>query len=662
MKDLWNFKQLGIVLLSAALLTACSDKAATTSNVGASPAATVQSNVSTSGGTGTTGQLASVDLTEKVEYDDDDYYTDWNSDNLTEIKLNGTGASINGSGAAVKDNNVTIASAGTYVVSGKLDDGQIVIDVQDKGTVRLVLNGAEIHNSSSAAINVIEAGKTIISLQEGTDNLVSDAQTYLYPDASTDEPNAAIFSKDDLTINGTGKLVVQGNYNNGITSKDKLKITGGTLDIHAVDDGLMGRDLVAVQEGNMTITAGGDGVKSSNDTDTAKGWVVIAGGTFNIESGSDGIQAASSVLMDGGSYTIVSGGGSDSGSQSDETESESESQSTKAVKAAADIWIKNGTFNLNSADDSLHSNGHINIAGGDFTIASGDDGIHADASISIAGGTIDIAKSYEGIESSAITISAGEIHVVASDDGINAASGNDESLGNGRSGQDQFSASASNKLTISGGYVTVDAAGDGLDANGSIVMTGGTVVVNGPTANGNGALDYDGTFEMSGGFLVAAGSSGMAQATSEQSAQSGILMTYSQNQAAGTMVHLEDNAGNTIITFAPSKNYQAVFVSSPDLQKDAAYTLYSGGTSTGSEANGLYTDGEYKGGTKVVEFELATTVTWLNESGVTEGRSAGPGGGGGGPGGRGGNPGGNGGGGFGGQGGDRMPPDGERPQ
>ncbi|GFZ86737.1 hypothetical protein GCM10008018_35930 [Paenibacillus marchantiophytorum] len=586
MKKILNAKQVGVVLLCAVLATACSNNPETTTSTTTTEAATpaaVQSTTTTAAGV----QTARSDLIQKVEYDSDDNYTDWSSSNPTQIMLSGTAATVNGTGVEVKDGKVSITAAGTYVVSGKLDNGQIAVKVKDKGIVRLVLNGAEIYNSSTSAIFVEEAGKTIISLQEGTTNLVSDGKTYVYPDAATDEPNSAIFSKDDLTINGTGKLVVQANYNNGITSKDKLKITGGTLAVQAVDDGLMGRDLVAVQAGDLTIAAGGHGIKTTNDKAGSEGYLSITGGTFNIESG----------------------------------------------------------------EDALHSKGGLHIAGGDIHINAGDDGIHADVSIAIAGGKIDIAQSEEGIEAPTIVISDGQTSLVANDDGVNASSGSSETAAeggqggqggqSGQSGQSgqggqggpkgpggESGAASNNKLTITGGYLSVDAKGDGLDANGSIVMTGGTVIVNGPTDNGNGPLDYDGTFEMTGGFLVAAGSSGMAQATSEQSTQPGILMTYNKSQQAGAMVHMEDGEGNTILTFAPPKSYQSLFVSSPNLKTGASYTLYAGGTSTGSAAKGLYDGGEYQGGTKVVDFTTSSVITWLSESGVTAARSGmgGPGG------------------------------------
>ncbi|MFC4303288.1 carbohydrate-binding domain-containing protein [Cohnella boryungensis] len=640
MNKSWTVKNVGVLLLCAALMAGCSTKAADTASSGEAVASAATAVTAKSGESAnaspTSEQPASIDLADKAEFDEQDRNTAWSADAATTIQLNGEGASVQGTGATAEERAVTISSAGTYVVSGKLNDGQLVIDVPDDGIVQVILNGAEIYNASSAAIYAKAAGKTIITLAEGTDNRVSDGETYVYPDATTDEPSAAIFSKDDLTINGSGSLTVQANSNDGITSKDDLKIVGGTLEIDAADDGLVGRDLMAVQEGTITIKSAGDGIKTTNDTDTDKGNIVLFGGTFEIESANDGFQAENAVLIGGGAYTIKTGGGSEASAQLEATDA----PSMKAIKAEAGIWIEDGTFRIDSTDDSLHSAGAIRIAGGTITAATGDDGIHSDSSISITGGSVEITKSYEGIEAPSITLAGGEIRVTASDDGINISDGDEV---------------AADRLTISGGYLTVDAQGDGLDSNGSIVMSGGTVLVNGPTNNGNGALDYDGTFEMTGGFLVATGSSGMAQATSDQSTQYGIMMTYPQTQAAGTLVHLEDGEGNALLTFSPSKAYQSVFISSPELKKDVVYTLYSGGASTGSEANGLYSDGEYKDGTKVVSFELAENITWLNESGVTEARvgMGGPGGGRG-PGGRGE------GGGFG-QDGDRMRPEGGQP-
>lgn len=637
--------KLSTVLLCATFLLACSTNTTSQTETGTQPAVTDQTSLNTVGAKDISAAISAL-----VTYDNDDNYSDWKNENPSYIELKGAAVDIKGSGAEVKDSKITITAAGVYVISGKLDNGQIVVDVQDKGTVRLVLNGVEINSADNAPIYVKNAGKTILTLQDGTENFISDGAKYVLEDASTDEPNAAIFSKDSLTINGNGTVTVRGNYNNGITTKDDLKITGGNIKINSVDDGLMGRDMVAIKDGNIVIEAGGDGIKSSNDSDASKGLIAIEGGSFDIKSGNDGIQAETSLLINSGTFAITSGGGSanakvkandmgqgqrgnpDNGTSATpntatNTTTTTEEQSMKAMKASIDIAINGGAFNIDSADDAIHSNSNVAIAGGDFTITAGDDGIHADSSIVVEGGKINIAKSYEGIESATITISAGEIHIIASDDGINIAGGNDGSAVNGRPGQNNFSASSDNKLNISGGYVVVDSIGDGLDSNGSIYMSGGTVLVSGPTASMNGSLDYDGVFEISGGFLIAAGSTGMAQAPSEQSTQNSVLMYYPQVQQAGTVLHLKDSKGNTIVTFAPQKEYQAVAISSPELKKDTAYTLYKGGTSTGSNTDGLYTDGEYKSGTKVIDFTISKSVTWMSETGETTAASSGPGGG-----------------------------------
>lgn len=624
-----KYYKLAATLLSTSLLFACTNQPDSEKNEEESiPVARVESTIG--------NQEVSTIISELVTYEKDDLYSDWKSANPTYIQLNGSTAEFDtGSSILFDENTLTIKTGGVYVLSGQFDDGQIVIDAEDKSTVRLVLNGVEINSSTSSAIFVSKAEKTVISLEEGTENVISDGDEYVLEDSSSDEPNAAIFSKDDLTINGTGTLIVHGNYNNGITSKDKLKITSGDIQIDAVDDGLMGRDIVAVKEGAITIDSGGDGIKSSNDKDASKGNIALEGGTYQITAASDGIQAEASLYIANGDYTISSGGGSPEsivsntnekgGRFGNETTSTTttgtETESTKGLKAAVEVAIADGTFNIDSLDDGIHSNSSVTIVGGEMTIATGDDGIHADASILTEGGDITIAKSYEGMESKVIAINEGNIHVTSSDDGINIGGGKDGS------GMDmQSSNSEDNLLSINGGNVYVDAQGDGLDSNGSISMTGGTVLVNGPTGSGNGALDYDSSFEISGGILIAAGSSGMAQAASEQSTQSSILMTYSDIQSAGTAVHLGDDKGNSILTVVPIKDYQSIFISSPKLTKDTAYTLYSGGTSTGEEMDGLYVDGSYKGGTKIVEFTMTESVIWLNESGVTTGSSSGPGG------------------------------------
>ncbi|MHC1681512.1 MAG: carbohydrate-binding domain-containing protein [Clostridiaceae bacterium] len=622
------YYNLAVVLACTTVLYACSPKTATTSTTTETEAtATTEAKASILG-----DKNVKTVISEVVTYESYDSYTDWKSENPNNIKLSGTTTTVEGSGAEVKDGKVTITSAGTYVISGKLDNGQIIVDVQDKGIVRLVLNGAEITSNDNAPIYVKNAGKTIVSLEEGADNKVTDGATYTLEDTSSDEPSAAIFSKDNLVINGTGSLTVNGNYKDGITSKDDLKITGGNIKITAHDDGLVGRDILAVKDGTITIEAGGDAFKSSNDEDSTKGIIAIENGTFNLKAEKDGIQADTAVLIGDGSFNITSGGGSVNGIKKAEegiggkdkaktaTTTTTETESKKAIKAVSDIGIAGGNFNIDSADDSIHSNNNAIIENGDFFINSGDDGIHADATLGIKNGKINITKSYEGIEASIITVSEGELHIKASDDGLNAGGGADGSSVNGRSGQNNFESSGSNKIIINGGYFAINAVSDGLDANGSISMTNGTVVISGANGGvGNGGLDYDSTFEITGGLLV---SSGGAKAPSDSSSQYSIEMTYPQMQNAGTLVSLQDSQGNIIVTFAPVREYQSVVISSPELKKGESYTLYSGGSSTGTVTDGFYKDGKYENGTKVVSFTISNSVTWLNESGITSAQSS----------------------------------------
>jgi hypothetical protein len=249
-------------------------------------------------------------------------------------------------------------------------------------------------------------------------------------------------------------------------------------------------------------------------------------------------------------------------------------------------------------------------------MASGDDGIHADAALEISGGDVSITKSYEGIESSLITINDGNIHIVASDDGFNAAGGADGSSVNGRPGQNNFeSPGGDNYLYINGGYTVVNAAGDGIDANGAIEMTGGTVIVSGPTNNGNGALDYLGSFKISGGFLVAAGSSGMAQSPSEASTQYSLMVNFDAMQPAGTLFHIETEDGADVLTFMSSKEYQSVVLSSPELEKGETYLVYTGGGATGTVTDGLYSGGTYTPGTEVYSLTISGMVTVAGSSG-----------------------------------------------
>lgn len=546
---------------------------------------------------GETAQTAPIK--ESEVYQASDYPIDWKSGTTKTITLNGSSVEVKGTGATAKGNNASITSSGIYVISGKLADGSISVNVdkkKDTGIIYLVLNNAQITSKASAPIWIYEGKKVVILLADGTSNTVTAGSTVVQN--ADEEPTAAIYCKADLTITGNGKLTVDAGFNDGIASKDDLKITSGTIVIDAVSDGLVGKDGVSIAGGTLTINAGKDGIRATNDEDEGKGTVIIHGGTSAIKAGGDGIQGYSLVQIEGGNLSITTGGGYPGKSVSSGNESfgpkmptvsatADTDESMKGIKAEKKLVINGGKISVSSYDDSLHSNCDMEINSGTIDVKSGDDGAHAENSLTVNGGELRIDYSYEGLEGSIITMNNGSTYVNSTDDGINV---------NANGG----------KLIINGGTLKIVAGGDGLDSNGSIVMTGGAAYVDGPTANNNGSLDYQVSFVISGGVLVASGSSGMAQAPGSSSTQPSVLMFYTSVQAAGAAVVLKDASGNKVLEFTPSKQYSSVAISSHLLKVGSAYTLYSGTK-------------------ELVKFTLSSMTTYMSETGTMT-QPMGPGG------------------------------------
>lgn len=600
-------KKLATFLLSLFLifsLAACSVSSAAPATTSAGEQIPVVTQVEQTG-TAVTVESAAEAIAENSSTHDDDGDYQWDSASATTITLNGNTITTDGDGVTIDGSKATITSAGTYSISGSLADGQIVVNTDDDEIVRLLFNGIDIHSSTSAPIYIAEAEETVIVLGENTTNTVSDGSSYVFENPDEEEPNAVIFSKSDLTIYGGGSLSVTGSFADGITSKDGLVVAGGAITVSAADDGIRGKDYLVVKDGSITVTAQGDGLKADNEEDAAKGYISIENGTLNITAAGDALNAATDIVIAGGTFALSSGGGS--GSQADE------SVSAKGIKGAVSIIIDGGAFTIDSADDAIHSNSSVVINNGTFDLASGDDGIHADASIELNGGEMNIRDSYEGIESAVIILNGGSLHVSASDDGVNIAGGVDSS-GMGQGGglqQDAFASSGSRSLYINGGYLYVDAAGDGLDVNGAVEMTGGTVLVNGPTQQMNGALDYDAGFKISGGLLVAVGSAGMAQAPDSSSSQYSLLINLDSTQPAGSLIHIQSSSGENVLTFSPTKQYQSIAFSSPDLANGETYSVSLGGSSSGTSADGLYLDGAYTGGAQNNTLTISSVVTMV---------------------------------------------------
>lgn len=488
-----------------------------------------------------------------VDLDNGEEKVDWDSLDSSMIKLD--------------NKSLSITKSGVYTISGSITNGSIIVDTD--GDVKLILDNVNITNTDGPAIIVENANNVIIEIGDGSTNTIEDGDSY-----SNTEYDGCLFSRDDLILQGNGTLKVISNYADGIVSNDDLKIVSGTYIINSQDDGIRGKDSVYIVDGEFTINSGADGIKSTNDMDDTKGYVNIDNGIFNIESGEDGIQAETKLIINNGVFNIKTSDGSGSsasaidkyfygGTSYDDT-------SSKGFKSVDNLVIKNGTIEINSKDDAIHSNNYVGISNVVIKISSGDDGIHADEDIIIDGGNIDISKSYEGIEGSNITINNGEINIIASDDGINISGGNDSSSVNGRPGQNYMS-SSSGTLTINNGTIYVDATGDGLDANGNIVMNGGNVYVDGPTNGGNGALDYDTSFDINGGEFIAVGSSGMALNASDSSRQYSVMFNLSDIYFG--KVSLVDETGNIVFEYIPKKKFQSIVLSNNKLEKGKNYTL-----------------------------------------------------------------------------------------
>jgi len=607
-----TFTALGVLLCSLALIlsaTSCGSTAVVESTSSQQSSAAVQTD-----SLALSSDVSQDDLT----FSDRDLDGTWDDSTATHITLSDAGISVDGSGAAVSGDVLTINAAGTYVLTGSLTNGQIVVSAPSEDKVQIVLNGAEIQCADSAAIYIEQADKVFLTAADGTKNTLSSGDT-VSAAAEAEGIDGVIYSKDDLTINGTGALTVNGTYKHGIVSKDNLVLAGVSLTVTAVSDGLRGKDCVKIASGTYVVNAGSDGIQSNNDEDTTKGFIYIAGGDFTITAANDGVQAETLLCVTDGKFQISSGGGSANASTKSDgtpnggwgnwgkdttaadttasTTAETEdavSDSAKGLKAGVALVLAGGSATIDSSDDSVHCNGDISIREGcTLSLSSGDDGVHADSTLDISGGDITVSKSYEGLEGLNVTVSGGNISVTSSDDGLNAAGGSDTASA-GRLGQNAFNTDSGDTplITISGGYLYVNASGDGLDSNGNLIVTGGEIYVDGPTNSGNGALDYGDqgySATISGGTIVAAGASGMAVGFGDSSSQCSLLISFDNTISGGTAITVTDADGNTVLSYTPAKDYQCAVLSSPDLKDGSTYTVTAGDNSTEVTLSGVST-------------------------------------------------------------------------
>ncbi|MBU1145847.1 MAG: carbohydrate-binding domain-containing protein [Firmicutes bacterium] len=498
----------------------------------------------------------------------------------------------------IEDNKVIISTAGTYLLQGVSNNVSIYIDVSSNEQVTLLLDDVHLTSLDGPVIEVENADKVILNLVEGTSNSLTDSKS------SLTDFKATISSNDDVTINGSGSLSIYANYKNGISSDDDLVITNGVIIIDAANNGVKVNNDVFITNVDLTISCLNDGIQVENTDEETLGNLVIENGEFDIDAYGDCFDVTNVIAISEGVFLLHSGDGN----------YDINSVSGKGMKASQGINILGGTYTILSSDDGLHSNSDLYIQGGIISISSNDDGIHSDETLVISGGEINISKCYEGLESLNITINGGSIHINggsihinASDDGINVAGGSDSS--SSFPFDPRLESSENAILTINGGYVYVISSGDGIDANGQIIMTGGVVLVNGPTSDGDGPIDYNVSFKITGGILIATGSSGMAQNVGATSTQPGILIKLSSETT--NLIHLEDELGNTILHFQPVKKYESIVISCPLLEIGDAYKLYLGGSLVENTLNedGYSLEGVYQKGTLLQSFTL-TSLTY----------------------------------------------------
>ena len=567
-----------VTLLAALALTGCS----TTSNALASGTTAADSSVgttaTTSSATATNTAASSSSFSTNVKsgekLDVDTHYSEqdlsWDASSETAIDLSNPTAT---DGVTVEDGTLTITKAGTYKLSGEYQ-GQIKVETADSDAVRLVLDNANITNSSGAALNVVNADEVILYSASGTTNTISDGADYTA--TGEDDPDAVVYSKADLTIAGEGTLKVNGNHEDGIHTSDGLVIASGTLEVNAVNTGIKGKDYVDILGGTINVTAQQDGIKSTNDTDEGQGWTRLSNGTVTVNAGDDGFKASRVVEISGGSLTVE--------------------QSDEGIEAQ-----------------------YINVSGGDVNVTSADDGMNASLKTSDSESTDSSANTSDAANQQQNNQQQGSLP-----GGKQSGTSNQQQQGTGQppampSGNAQDGTSQNGTtgtgqqgmgqppqggmpggggggtfevidaaINVSGGHVTVNAEGDGIDSNGVTTLSGGTLIVNGPSQGGNAALDTNGDLLLNGATVLSGSTADMFEAPSTNSTSGYLKLTNSSGFEQGSTVQVADSSGKVVANYKVTKsNVQLVLVSSSSIVKGQSYTAYTTTSAVDSNAASL---------------------------------------------------------------------------
>ena len=564
-----------VTLLAALALTGCS----TTSNAlasGTTADSSVGTTATTSSATATDTAASSSSFSTNVKsgekLDVDTHYSEqdlsWDASSETAIDLSNPTAT---DGVTVEDGTLTITKAGTYKLSGEYQ-GQIKVETANSDAVRLVLDNANITNSSGAALNVVNADEVILYSASGTTNTISDGADYTA--TGEDDPDAVVYSKADLTIAGEGTLKVNGNHEDGIHTSDGLVIASGTLEVNAANTGIKGKDYVDILGGTINVTAQQDGIKSTNDSDEGQGWTRLSNGTVTVNAGDDGFKASRVVEISGGSLTVE--------------------QSDEGIEAQ-----------------------YINVSGGDVNVTSADDGMNASLKTSDSESTDSSANTSDAANQQQNNQQQGSLP-----GGQQSGTSNQQQQGTGQppaiSGTSQDGTSQNGTtgtgqqgmgqppqggmpgggggtfevvdaaINVSGGNITVNAEGDGIDSNGVTTLSGGTLIVNGPSQGGNAALDTNGDLLLNGATVLSGSTADMFEAPSTNSTSGYLKLTNSSGFEQGSTVQVADSSGKVVANYKVTKsNVQLVLVSSSSIVKGQSYTVYTTTSAVDSNAASL---------------------------------------------------------------------------
>ncbi|MGA5745146.1 carbohydrate-binding domain-containing protein [Rothia mucilaginosa] len=519
-----------ITLLAVLALTGCS------ANSASNTSATSTTSTSASSTSDTTSKMAdsfSTDVKSGAKLAEDTHYSakdvTWDSSSEVTIDLSNPIAT---DGVTVSDGVITITKAGNYKLTGTYE-GQIKVEAADSDMIRLILNNATITNSTGAAINVVEADEVVIYTASGTTNTVSDGSSY--SDTASGSPDAAIYSKSDLTLAGEGTLKVEGKYEESIHTSDGLVIASGTLEVSAANTGIKGKDYVDILDGTVTVTASQDGIKATNDSDGNRGWVRLSGGIVNISAGDDGF------------------------------------------KAERVVEISGGTLNITQANEGIEAQ-YINILDGTVNVTSSDDGINASYSTTTTTDSTTATstnQSAQNRQNSAPQVPSGSAGQASAGGQAPSGTMGQPQAGGGMGGGGTFEV-VDATINISGGTVTVNANGDGIDSNGAAIFSGGTLIVNGPFTGGNASLDTNGDLLLNGTTVTAANSGDMFEAPSTNSTSGYVKISNVSNLSSGTTVQVTDSSGNVVANYKVTNSSTAlILVSRSKITKGESCTVYT---------------------------------------------------------------------------------------